>query len=118
MSKYAKIENNIVTNIIVCEDSQIVNFDGTFIKITENTGSAAIGLEYNLSKNKFIKNKPYDSWVLSEDLVWVSPIGDAPSDGSYEWNEEDQEWVKLPVGELQPSIDHVWDQETESWILP
>lgn len=115
MSKYAKIKNNIVDNVIVCEDSQIGFFEGIFIKITSDTGDASIGYSYNKDHNKFISVKPYDSWILGEDLNWHSPLGDAPTTGSFEWSEEDQEWKELVSGELKENT-HRWDVELQEWV--
>lgn len=119
MSKYAKINSdNIVENIIVCDDSQVINLEGEFIKVTDSTGVAIVSGLYNRSANKFIKNKPYDSWVLGDDFEWHSPIGDHGSDGIYQWNEENGSWDKLVVGNIQPSEDHIWDEESQEWIIP
>ena len=97
MSKYAKIENNIVTNVIVCDDSSISVFDGEFIKVTNLTNEPFIGGEYRREANKFIEAKPpYDSWVLNDQLKWESPKGPQP-DYNYDWDEESQEWIAQPI---------------------
>ena len=54
MSKYAKLENNVVTNIILCEDSNISMMVGEHMKITQETGQASIGGSFNYNLNKFI----------------------------------------------------------------
>ena len=102
MSRYAKINlNNIVENVIVCEDSQISLQDGYFVKVTTETKNAQIGGEYNKESNKFILIKPHESWILDEDFNWTSPV-EIPSNAqltpldaviNYFWNEENQEWV-------------------------
>lgn len=57
MSNYAHIVNNVVDNIIVCEDSNISLFPGTYIKVTELTGEAKNGGFYNPEKiNLLIHN--------------------------------------------------------------
>jgi hypothetical protein len=105
MSLYAKInETNIVENIIICEDSQISLINGRHVKVTELTGNASIGFEYSSDHNKFIAIKPFDSWVLDNDLfAWKAPVA-LPEDANvtplgsvinYRWNEEDQEWVAV-----------------------
>lgn len=96
MSIYAKIENNIVTNIIVCEDSQIGTQNGHHIKVTDSSNEAAIGHEYDSIKNKFKGPQPYESWTLNEDtLVWEAPIAKPTEEGFYRWDEDSQEWVKV-----------------------
>lgn len=94
MSLYAKINSeNIVENVVVCEDSQIALFDGKYIKVTELTGDAFVDGSYNESSSKFVKPKPYDSWTLNADLEWVAP-STKPGFG-YFWNESDLEWVAV-----------------------
>lgn len=94
MSKYAKIENGIITNTIICDDSNISLFSGEYIKETENTGTPHIGGTYNISLNKFINIKPYQSWILNQNGEWESPDGFTNKEG-FSWNEESQEWVAL-----------------------
>ena len=96
MSKYAKLENNIVTNIILCEDSNISMMLGEHIKITQETGQAAIGGSFNYDLNKFIAPKPYDSWVLNSELNWESPEGPNPDILTKIWDEENQAWIDRP----------------------
>ena len=93
MSKYAKINSeNIVENTIVCEDSQVSIFEGTYIKVTDETRNAEIGFEWNTSASKFISLKPFDSWILNENLEWESPLGPVPDIDYPAWDEESGEW--------------------------
>jgi hypothetical protein len=96
MSNYAKIENGIVTNVIICEDSQISSQSGHHIKETDLTKKACLGHSYDVDNNKFIAPKPFESWILNENFDWVSPIGESPA-GLHEWNEETQEWVEVII---------------------
>jgi glutamate synthase domain-containing protein 3 len=97
MSNYASIENEIIINIIVCDDSKISELSGSHVKITDERGTAQIGGYYDSEKDKFIKVKPYPSWILNEDNEWVSPTGQGDTAGQT-WNEEEQEWIVLEVG--------------------
>lgn len=116
MSLYAKINSeNIVENVIVCDDSQISVLEGTYIKVTAETKDAQIGETYDLSVNKFIPAKPYNSWVLGSDYEWHSPAGDSPSDSVYEWDEESLSWIELEPGELKQNT-HRWDVELQEWV--
>lgn len=100
MSLYAKINSeNIVENVIICEDSEIGTQSGKHIKITDLTKNASIGSAYDAENNKFIAPKPFESWILNESFDWVSPIGESPA-GMHLWNEENQEWVPvIPASE-------------------
>lgn len=93
MSNYAKIENGVVTNIIVCEDSEVSMLNGKYIKQSESTGDPCIGEPYDEDANRFIGKKPYSSWILSDSFIWESPTGPAPA-GKTIWDEPNQEWVE------------------------
>ena len=81
---------------------------------------AFIGCYYDSVKDKFIKNKPYPSWVLNEDDDWVSPIGTptiftiADSEELIllpkKWDEENQRW-------LSDNNLHAWSPLDNSWDL-
>jgi hypothetical protein len=101
MSHFAKIENNIVTEVIVAEQDFInsglvgdsflwvqTSYNGNFRK-----NYAAIGFTYDKTRDAFIPPQPYPSWTLNEDTcLWEAPV-DYPDDGNmYTWNETDQQW--------------------------
>ena len=123
MAHFAKInENNIVTQVVVVNDSDGNNdTDGqnflnnlfktthTWKKTSYNTygnthrlggtpyrkNFASIGFTYDSSRDAFIEPKPYNSWTLDETTcLWVPPVA-YPSDGkSYEWDEDNRQWVE------------------------
>jgi len=94
MSKYAHIIDNVVDNIIVCEDSNISLFPGTYVKVTNERGDAKNGGSYNSQKDKFIDPQPYPSWTLNEEDIWESPDGLSEKEGFW-WKEDSQEWIAL-----------------------
>ena len=105
MSNYAKINSeNIVENIIVCDDSEIGSQNGRHIKITSETNRAQIGYEYVETKNKFKSYQPFESWIFNEeDVKWESPVA-IPEDAeistfgtllNYGWNEQEQAWIPV-----------------------
>ena len=53
---------------------------------------AQVGDTYDAVKDKFIREKPYPSWVLNADDDWESPLGANPtvdgSNKSYSWDED------------------------------
>lgn len=91
MSIYAKIENNIVVNIIDCDDENISTQNGYHIKVTNLTRNPQIGGAYNSDLQKFIDNKPYESWTLNENFEWEPPV-ERTSIKSY-WDEDTQSWL-------------------------
>jgi len=116
VSHFAKIENNIVTTVIVAEQDFIDTQEGTWVQTSYNTRGgvhyqpnsntpsddqskalrknyAGIGYTYDSTKDAFIPPKPFESFTLNETTcLWEAPVS-YPSDGkSYVWNEEDQQW--------------------------
>lgn len=96
MSIFAKINSeNIVENVIICEDKDIGLLDGVYIKEDHAiTNKATLNSFYDEIKNKFISPKPYPSWVLNSNSIWESPVGPEP-EGFHSWNEDSQEWISL-----------------------
>ena len=108
MSNFAKIENNLVTNVIVAGQSFIDTQDGTWVQTSYNTRGnvhygqdgepdggvalrgnyAGIGYTYDASNDVFYAPKPYASWTLADTWLWVCPLT-YPDDGQvYFWNED------------------------------
>jgi hypothetical protein len=119
MAHYAFLdENNIVIEVIVGKDEGedgidweqwYSNFRGLTCKRTSyNTQGgvhtlggepfrknyAGIGYSYDPDRDAFIPPKPFDSWVLNEESCFWEPPVAYPNDGnSYDWDEENQNWV-------------------------
>jgi hypothetical protein len=93
MSHFAKIENNIVTQVIVAEqdfiDTGILGDPSQWIQTSYNTRGgvhlnggtplrknyAGIGYTYDSVLDAFIPPKPHASWLLNEDTCqWHPPV--------------------------------------------
>lgn len=110
MAHYAKIENGIVTNVIVADQEFIDKFPGEWVKTSYNTvggkhllggtplrkNYAGIGYTYDRQMDAFIPQKPYNSWILNEETcLWESPVS-YPTDGKhYMWDENQVNWVLI-----------------------
>lgn len=112
MAHYAKVEDGIVTQVIVANTKQWCeeNLGGTWIQTSYNTHGgqhnggqyplrknfAGIGYSYDAEKDAFIPPKPFNSWTLNnETCLWESPVP-YPTDGKmYSWNEDDQSWSEI-----------------------
>ena len=115
MAHWARIdENNIVIEVIVTENRNdegqgwvSENLQGTWLKTSYNTrfgkhlfggepfrkNFAQPGYSYNSSLDAFIPPKDYPSWMLDEDSCnWMPPTPYPESEGTYEWNEDQQKW--------------------------
>ena len=116
MAHFAKLENNIVTQIIVVDNNELLDngveseekgiafcshlLGGTWKQTSYNgkirKNYAGIGYMYDEQRDAFIAPKPYSSWVLNENTcLWEAPIS-MPADGKqYGWNEDTQSWDEL-----------------------
>ena len=102
MSRYAKINSeNVVENVIVCEDNVISSFSGRYVKETDATNKADVDDTWDEVNSKFISKKVFESWVLNSNFEWESPAGPKPTDADYYWDEEAAVWVKQTPGVLR-----------------
>ena len=114
MAHFAKVQNGIVTQVIVAEPEFFETFvdtsPGEWIQTSYNTyggvhklggtplrkNYAGTGFTYDKTRDAFIPPQPYPSWTLNEETcLWDSPVP-YPDDGqSYIWNEQTQTWDLL-----------------------
>jgi len=119
MSHFAKVENGIVTQVIVAEqdfiDSGVVGHG--WIQTSYNTrgnvhygqdgqpdGGVALnknyaGIGYTWDGTGFAAPQPYPSWTLNQNTyLWESPVP-YPTDGKiYSWDEAATSWVEVTNG--------------------
>jgi hypothetical protein len=97
MFKFAEIENDIVTNVVIANSLEDLPNTRTFITVTNLTGEALLNSTYDSSNNIFIIPCPYTSWSFNYSTKqWEAPIP-KPSDFGeimYEWNEDNTSWIK------------------------
>lgn len=115
MGTYAKIENNIVVEMIQADqdfiDSGAVGDPSQWL-LGSNDGSVrgrypGIGYSYDPIIDEFIPPKPvaYPSWVWSSsDNRWIPPVA-FPANAMenkelYEWNETNQSWDLKTLEEM------------------
>ena len=118
MAHFAKVENGIVTQVIVAEpeffDTFVDSSPGQWIQTSYNTHGgvhyspetgepdggvalrknyAGIGFTYDSDRDAFYAPQPYPSWTLNEtSCIWEAPVAQ-PNDGNmYIWNEDTQQW--------------------------
>jgi hypothetical protein len=97
MAHFAKLNNNIVTEVIVSEQDFInsgavgdsflwvqTSYNGNFRK-----NFAGVGYTYDKTRDAFIPPQPYPSWTLVEDTCqWKPPITCPDDDKMYTWDED------------------------------
>ena len=123
MAHFAKIENNVVVQVLVVDNKDIQDENGdeqeslgqlflnellseaTWVQTSYNHNFrkqyAGIGYTYDSVKEKFIKSQPYPSWSLDDNDDWQAPVpypDDADINGGdkvYDWDEETTSWVEI-----------------------
>lgn len=115
MAHFAKIENGLITQVIVVSNEDTADIYGvekesigaafcerlfggdwkqTSYNGTIRKNYAGIGYSYDATRNAFISPQPYASWTLVEETCqWTAPLP-MPTDGIYTWNETAQAWVQ------------------------
>ena len=114
MSHFAKVEDGIVTQVIVAEQDVIDTglFGTGWVQTSYNTQGgvhtqggtplrknyAGIGYTYDEGRDAFIPPKPFNSWILDEDTcLWDAPTP-MPTDGkTYSWDEDSTSWVEITI---------------------
>ena len=116
MSHFAKVENGIVTQVIVAEQDVIDSglFGTGWVQTSYNTSGgqhpegrplrknyAGVGYTYNENRDAFIPPKPYPSWLLNDETcLWEPP-------------------VPMPTNKIRLSgaaVIFTWDEDTASWV--
>ena len=115
MSHFAKVENGVVTQVIVIEQD-VLNLGhwgdpASWVQTSYNTQGgvhklggtplrknyAGIGYTYDSGRDAFIPPKPYASWLLNEDTCqWDAPTAMPVVEGKmFRWDEPTTSWVEV-----------------------
>jgi hypothetical protein len=117
MAHFARVQNGIVTQVIVIEqdmiDTGLWGPPSEWIQTSYNTHGgvhsqggtplrknfAGVGYTYDEVLDAFIPPKVFNSWVLDETTCfWKAPI-EYPQDGqSYIWDEANLQWTLSSIG--------------------
>ena len=123
MSHFAKVENGVVTQVLVAEqdfiNSGAVGDPAQWIQTSYNTRGgvhyepnsatpsadqskalrknyAGIGYTYDAGRDAFIPPKPdpYPSWIIDDATgLWKPPVAQPTDDQEYNWDESTLSWV-------------------------
>jgi hypothetical protein len=116
MAHFAKVENGVVTQVIVI-DQETLNTPGhpwgdpaLWVQTSYNTSAgvhsqggnplrknfAGIGYTYDSGRDAFIPPKPHASWVLNESTCqWGPPTPIPTDDKRYAWDEATTSWIEV-----------------------
>lgn len=112
MGHYAKVENGIVTQVIVADgpDWCEKNLGGEWVQTSYNTfGGVHANGKFPIHKNYagighhfdgvgFYTPQPYDSWTLDkESYLWKAPTEVPTEGGPYKWDEDSLSWIEIPT---------------------
>jgi len=118
MAHFAKIENNIVTQVIVLSNdvcgeptlsfpdteiagcafiADVLKLEGVWKQTSYNNSFrkqyAGIGYKYDSDADVYIAPRPFPSWVLDSNHDWQAPT--PRPEGNYHWFEENEQWVEI-----------------------
>jgi hypothetical protein len=107
MAHFARIENNIVTEVLVVHNdlehkgadflANDLGLGGTWIQTSYNNNIrkqyAGIGYSYDPVADVFIAPQPYLSWSLDENFDWQAPTP-RPEGMDWYWDEATLSWVE------------------------
>jgi len=123
MGHFAKVQDGVVTQVIVAEpeffDTFVDSSPGQWIQTSYNTRGgvhyqpnsdtpsedqskalrknyAGMGFSYDASRDAFIPPQPFASWTLDDDsCLWEAPVP-YPEDGNaYRWDEDTTTWIEV-----------------------
>jgi hypothetical protein len=118
MSHFAKVENGVVTQVIVIEQD-VLNLGhwgdpASWVQTSYNTSGgvhlqggtplrknfAGIGYTYDSGRDAFIPPKPFASWLLNETTCqWGAPTPMPVVEGKmFTWDEATTSWVEVTQG--------------------
>jgi len=108
MAHFAKIENNIVVEVLVVHNdlehrgadflANDLGLGGTWVQTSYNgkirKQYAGKGFIYDEVNDLFIAPQPYPSWSLDNNFDWQPPTP-RPVDGRWYWDEQTLSWVEV-----------------------
>jgi hypothetical protein len=119
MAHFAKIENGLVTQVIVAEADFIatgaLGDPASWVQTSYNTRGGIhygqdnqpsgreplhknyAGIGFTWDGTGFAAPQPYPSWTMNSDsYLWEAPVAMPTSGGPYSWNESTQSWDAVP----------------------
>ena len=109
MAHYAKVEDGVVTQVIVADNKEWceANLGGTWVQTSYNTkgnqhpegrplNKNYAGIGYTWDGTGFAAPQPYASWTKDSDTyLWEAPVAMPTDDKMYRWDEETISWIEV-----------------------
>ena len=123
MAHFAKVENGVVTQVIVI-DKETLDLGhwgdpASWVQTSYNTQGgkhlqggaplrknyAGVGFTYDANRDAFIPQRPFASWVLDEETCqWGPPTPMPVEEGKlFQWNEDARSWVEF-IPPVTPTV--------------
>ena len=125
MSHFAKVEDGVVTQVLVVEqefiDTGALGDANQWVQTSYNTRGgkhydpntgeedsgtplrknyAGKGYTYDSVKDAFYAPQPYPSWTLNDTTcLWEAPVAYPTDDKPYTWDEDTTAWVEVEIPE-------------------
>ena len=97
MPRYGRIEDNILTDLIIADQDFVDTLDGVWVLCTDKNG---VGNQYDPVSGTCYPPKPFPSWVKDiPNNYWVAPVpppddhGFGEGEQLYIWDEGSQSWT-------------------------
>ena len=125
MAHFAKVENGVVTQVIVI-DQETLNLGhwgdpSLWVQTSYNTQGgkhllggtplrknyAGVGFTYDANRDAFLPPRPFASWVLDEDTcLWNAPTPMPVEEGKmFQWNEDSKSWVEFVMPVVEAAVE-------------
>lgn len=120
MAHFAKIEDNVVTQVIVVSNdvcgeptldfpdtcaagrafiANTLKLDGEWKQTSFNNNFrkqyCGVGFTYLTDADVFVAPQPFPSWTLDENYDWQPPTPMPTDDKRYAWFEPNQQWIEI-----------------------
>lgn len=110
MAHFAKVEDGLVTQVIVADSQQWceANLGGTWVQTSYNTHGNQhpegrplrknyAGIGYHYDGVGFYAPQPFPSWIKdAETYLWNAPVP-RPTEGFWNWDEDSLSWVEVTL---------------------
>jgi hypothetical protein len=136
MAHFAKVENGVVTQVIVI-DQETLNLGhwgdpALWVQTSYNMKGgvhvlggaplrknyAGVGFTYDANRDAFLPPRPFASWVLNEDTCqWDAPIPRPDENKIYNWDEDSKSWVEMLL-DISPVVETPVETPVDSAPVP
>lgn len=92
---FAAIDNGVITNTFVADDSFAASIRDNHDDVVEITGVVPQpGINWTVHPDGYRPLQPYESWVWEEDR-YVAPVPKPIEDGLWQWDENTLSWIQV-----------------------